>query len=44
MKQDELRYVMATKASLYKRLLIEIPKKDIGFALPKFPLDFCLED
>lgn len=30
MKQDELRYVMATKAPLYKRLLIEIPKTDIG--------------
>ena len=30
MKQDELRCVIATKAPLYKRLLIEIPKTDIG--------------
>ena len=30
MKHDEVRYVMATKAQLYKRLLIEIPKTDIG--------------
>ena len=30
MKQDELRCVIATKAPLYKRLLIEIPKTHIG--------------
>ena len=30
MKQDELRCVIATKAPLYKRLLIKIPKTDIG--------------
>lgn len=30
MKQDELRYVMATKAAPNERLLIEIPKADIS--------------